>query len=117
MNLTYNHPVKELIFVNDNQYENFPFKIDVHVMKCAGKLNDPLACMKIYIKAVKLNEFPWLRRKHPEVVGRAYYAIRMVRRIRNWWTHIYYSPETDVGRRRLEREMNSLAELGILSDI
>lgn len=79
-------------------------------------LRYPLECLRCYKYSVEIKQFPLLRDKYPEIVGKAYLAIRMARRIRNWWTHIYYSPETDVGRRRLEREAVELVRDGILSE-
>lgn len=79
-------------------------------------LKYPLECLRCYKYSVEIEEFSFLRDNYPEIVGKAYLAIRMARRIRSWWTHIYYSPETHVGRSRLEREVNNLVEEGILSE-
>ena len=77
-----------------------------------------LDCYKIYMHVVKAGMFHECKDEYVfiEVLVRAYYFIRMTRRIRNWWTHIYYSPETEVGRRRLEREVEGLIEQGIVSN-
>lgn len=75
-------------------------------------------CFKIYKKIVEQGEFNECIDDddfYEIILPRAYYLIRMARRIRNAWTHIYYSPETDIGRRRLEREIEGLINEGVLS--
>ena len=105
-----------------SSYEQFEEELASEIYFDSFRELDPnisyIDCYKIYMHVVKAGMFHECKDEYVfiEVLVRAYYFIRMTRRIRNWWTHIYYSPETEVGRRRLEREVEGLIEKGIVSN-